>query len=205
MPLSFLLEQLDTPTGRMLIVTDDEERVRAVDWQDYQHRMERLLRLHYRDDYRLLHRSTAASPASRALQAYFDGDPGAIREVHTATNGTPFQRTVWDALRRIPTGRTIAYGTLALDIGRPTATRAVGLANGSNPIAIIVPCHRVIGSSGALTGYGGGIDRKRWLLAYEADTTREPGEPVSAALSETRPLASSSAVPRFTKLPGLAD
>ena len=81
--------------------------------------------------------------------------------------GTPFQCTVWAALRTIPYGETVSYGELAEHIGRPTAARAVGLANGKNPIGIIVPCHRVVGGNGGLTGYGGGIDRKRWLLDFE--------------------------------------
>ena len=81
--------------------------------------------------------------------------------------GTDFQRSVWDALRTIPAGETLSYAALAERVGRPTAVRAVGLANGTNPIAVIVPCHRVIGSDSSLTGYGGGLDRKRWLLEHE--------------------------------------
>jgi methylated-DNA-[protein]-cysteine S-methyltransferase len=84
------------------------------------------------------------------------------------TNGTPFQQTVWAALREIPCGQTISYATLARRIGRPSAVRAVGLANGANPVGIVIPCHRVIGANGTLTGYGGGLDRKRWLLSHEA-------------------------------------
>jgi methylated-DNA-[protein]-cysteine S-methyltransferase len=84
-----------------------------------------------------------------------------------ATSGTEFQNQVWTALRRIPTGKTLSYGALAKQIGRPAAVRAVGLANGSNPIAIVVPCHRVVGANASLTGYGGGLERKRWLLDHE--------------------------------------
>jgi methylated-DNA-[protein]-cysteine S-methyltransferase len=175
---TFCLERLDTPTGRLLIVTDedDERRVRAVDWEDHEHRLQRLLRIHYgagTNAFRLREapdshrRASAASPASRALEAYFDGNLHALIGLPTATNGTSFQRTVWDALCHIPVGHTITYRTLACDIGRPTATRAVGLANGSNPISIVVPCHRVIGANNSLTGYGGGLERKRWLLAHE--------------------------------------
>ena len=83
------------------------------------------------------------------------------------TAGTPFQREVWQALRKILCGATVSYAQLAERIGRSTAVRAVGLANGSNPVGIVVPCHRVIGSNGSLTGYGGGIERKRWLLEHE--------------------------------------
>ena len=101
------------------------------------------------------------------IEAYFEGDLTAIDAMKVNMRGTAFQRQVWTALRGIPAGATISYKELALRIGNPTATRAVGLANGSNPIAIVVPCHRVIGADGSLTGYGGGLDRKRWLLAHE--------------------------------------
>jgi methylated-DNA-[protein]-cysteine S-methyltransferase len=101
------------------------------------------------------------------LHAYFAGE---LREfdLPLAAAGTPFQREVWEALRRIPYGETIGYGELAAAVGRPHAARAVGAANGRNPIAVVVPCHRVIGASGALTGYGGGLARKRLLLDLEA-------------------------------------
>jgi methylated-DNA-[protein]-cysteine S-methyltransferase len=102
-----------------------------------------------------------------ALRAYFDGEVEAITRLAARTNGSVFQRRVWDALRAIPAGRTWTYGELAGTIGRPSASRAVGLANGANPVAIVVPCHRVIGANGNLTGYGGGLERKRWLLEHE--------------------------------------
>jgi len=102
-----------------------------------------------------------------ALRRYFGGDLAALDAVPAELNGTPFQKSVWQALRRIPPGATISYGELARRIGQPTSVRAVGAANGANPVAVIVPCHRVIGSNGTLTGYGGGLDRKRWLLAHE--------------------------------------
>ncbi len=105
--------------------------------------------------------------AAQALLAYFDGDLSAVNDLPTETNGTAFQRAVWQVLRKIPAGRTISYGALAAQIGNPKAVRAVGLANGSNPIAIVVPCHRVIGANASLTGYGAGLHRKRWLLAHE--------------------------------------
>ena len=164
---SFALEHLDTPTGRMLVVTDQQHRVRAIDWEDHEPRMQRLLRLHYGADTPLLRATSRPSQARRLLQAYFEGEMDAMSALQTATNGTNFQRTVWAALRRIPVGRTITYGALAAQIGKPRAMRAVGLANGANPIAIAVPCHRVIGANASLTGFGGGLDRKRWLLAHE--------------------------------------
>jgi methylated-DNA-[protein]-cysteine S-methyltransferase len=105
------------------------------------------------------------------MKNYFAGDLGAIDKLPVKTAGTPFQRAVWNALREIPRGATESYGQLAERIGRPTAVRAVGLANGSNPIGIVVPCHRVIGANGSLTGYGGGMERKRWLLDHEGAQT----------------------------------
>lgn len=169
---SFSVEELNTPTGPVLVVTDDEDRLRAVEWQDHEHRMHRLLHRYYGAAAVQLRPASRCSAASRALDAYFSGDTTAIDALPTATNGTPFQRMVWDALRAIPAGRPISYSALAARIGRPSAVRAVGLANGANPIPIVVPCHRVIGANGALTGFGGGVERKRWLLAHE---DRTPG------------------------------
>lgn len=128
--------------------------------------MRALLRLHY-GDYAL---DDAAGPAAvrDALMACFAGDPAGVATLTVATGGTPFQRTVWSALREIPLGTTTSYGALAQRLGRPSASRAVGAANGANPIAIVLPCHRVIGADGTLTGYGGGLFRKRWLLQHEA-------------------------------------
>ena len=102
----------------------------------------------------------------RQLRAYFDGELKSF-DVELETRGTPFQRRVWDALQRIRYGSTTTYGRLATELGDPRAVRAVGLANGRNPISIIIPCHRVIGVGGGLTGYGGGLHRKQWLLAHE--------------------------------------
>ncbi|HEY7307673.1 MAG TPA: methylated-DNA--[protein]-cysteine S-methyltransferase, partial [Bryobacteraceae bacterium] len=104
---------------------------------------------------------------TNAIARYFRGELNAIDRLPVETAGTGFQREVWGALREIKCGTTVSYAQLAMQIGRPTAVRAVGLANGSNPVGIVVPCHRVIGSDGSLTGYGGGIDRKRWLLEHE--------------------------------------
>lgn len=109
--------------------------------------------------------------AAAQLREYFAGERTGF-DLPLTMRGTPFQRIVWTALRDIPYGETMSYGELAQRIGRPTAARAVGLANGKNPISIIVPCHRVIGSTGSLIGYGGGLDRKRWLLAHESAGAR---------------------------------
>jgi methylated-DNA-[protein]-cysteine S-methyltransferase len=105
--------------------------------------------------------------AATALRRYLDGDLDALDAVAVDTGGTPFQARVWRALREIPPGATRSYGELARAVGHPDAVRAVGAANGANPVSLVVPCHRVIGSDGKLTGYGGGLPRKRWLLVHE--------------------------------------
>jgi methylated-DNA-[protein]-cysteine S-methyltransferase len=112
---------------------------------------------------------THADPAGAVerLRSYFGGSIDALDGIPVEMSGTPFQRRVWNALRRVPPGSTTSYAGIARAIGAPTSTRAVGAANGANPVAIIVPCHRVIGADGSLTGYGGGLQRKRWLLQHE--------------------------------------
>ncbi len=159
------LGRFRSPIGAILLVFDAEGVLRALDFEDYEPRMLRLLGLHYGGID--LHTQTAPTGITGALEAYFEGDLEALRCVRWATAGTPFQREVWTALTEIPSSRTCSYGELAARLGKPNAQRAVGLANGSNPVAIVVPCHRVIGASGKLTGYGGGAPRKRWLLAHE--------------------------------------
>jgi methylated-DNA-[protein]-cysteine S-methyltransferase len=165
--LTFALERVPSPLGPMMMVTDDEERLRALNWEDGEAKMHRILRTQYGvDQVRFIVRGSP-SRCRRALEAYFSGTLRAIEEVVVETGGTAFQREVWAALRRIPLGQTLSYGLLAAQIGRPKAVRAVGLANGSNPVGIVVPCHRVIGADASLTGYGGGMERKRWLLEHE--------------------------------------
>jgi len=159
------LDRVDSPLGTMLIVADGNGVLRGLDFADHETRCRRLLRRHYGSDQVATGRAPIA--ITDALQRFFAGDLDAIDRIAVATNGTPFQRRVWDALRAIPAGTTVSYGRLAATLRRPTASRAVGLANGANPIGIVVPCHRVIGSDGGLTGYGGGLERKRWLLAHE--------------------------------------
>jgi len=111
------------------------------------------------------HRDPAG--AASALVRYFNGDLNALDSLEVDFYGTEFQRRVWTSLRSVAAGTTASYTDIANAIGAPSATRAVGAANGANPIAIVVPCHRIIGTSGALVGYGGGLDRKRWLLEHE--------------------------------------
>ncbi len=161
------LARLATPLGEALLVVDGEERLRALDWHDHEARMHRLLARHYGPGGFRLRAGRAGGEAAARLAAYFEGATAAIEELPVATGGTAFQNEVWRALRAIPRGSAISYAELARRIGRPKAVRAVGLANGANPVGIVVPCHRVIGSDGSLTGYGGGLERKRWLLAHE--------------------------------------
>ncbi|MBV8455610.1 MAG: methylated-DNA--[protein]-cysteine S-methyltransferase [Acetobacteraceae bacterium] len=133
--------------------------------------MTRELRLHYGS------LMPAPGPAperiKRPLRDYFAGDIGCLAGIEWRTSGTAFQRAVWRALTMISPGETLSYGALAAKLGRPLAVRAVGSANGSNPISVVVPCHRVIGADGSLTGYGGGLERKRWLLRHEGAVFRD--------------------------------
>jgi O-6-methylguanine DNA methyltransferase len=165
MSMQLRLERRASSVGMMLLVTDADGALRALDFADYEARLHQLLRLHY-GSY-ALEDSPAPVPVTAELDAYFGGDLGRLADVPVATGGTAFQREVWGALRAIPAGATTSYGQLAMQLGRPGASRAVGLANGANPVSIVVPCHRVIGANGALTGYGGGLPRKRWLLDHE--------------------------------------
>ena len=148
-------EIIDSPVGVLTIRSDADGCLHQLIWE------------------RPEERATANAPDQKAslplqaLEAYFGGDLEAIDAIAVARPGTPFQRKVWAELRRIPCSRTISYGELAERIGQPTAVRAVGTANGANPISIFVPCHRVIGANGTLTGYGGGLENKRWLLVHE--------------------------------------
>lgn len=151
--------------GLLLIVTDNDGVLRAIEFGHYEARMHRLLRNHY-GEYQL-HEGRSPS-LKQALKDYFAGRLDALAEIKTLTRGTPFQRKVWKALRAIPAGTTITYGQLAEKIGRVGASRAVGAANGANPIPVVVPCHRVIGADGTLTGFGGGLRNKKWLLQHEA-------------------------------------
>jgi methylated-DNA-[protein]-cysteine S-methyltransferase len=163
----FILDRIDTPIGPLMIVSDEAQRLRAIEWEDHDMRMQRLLRRYYGADAFELRAAVRPAPARRALEAYFAGALDAVAGLETAAAGTDFQRAVWTALRTIPAGQTTSYGGLAAQLGRSNAARAVGLANGANPIPIVVPCHRVIGGDGSLTGFGSGLPRKRWLLDHE--------------------------------------
>ena len=175
--MRLLLDRVLSPIGPLLVVTDDEGALRALDFHDYESRLRRLVRLHYGAGHDTLEAGRVPGAISDRLDAFFGGALEAIDAIPVATRGTDFQRRVWTALRAIPAGTTTSYGALARTLGAPTASRAVGLANGSNPVVIVVPCHRVIGADGSLTGYGGGIARKSWLLEHErswaADAKKE--------------------------------
>jgi methylated-DNA-[protein]-cysteine S-methyltransferase len=165
-PDRLLVDHLATPIGEALLVSDEQGRLCALDWQDHAPRLREFLRRRYGAV--ALEPGRASSATVQALEGYFAGELDRLEEIRCAPAGTPFQLAVWSALRDIPAGRTSSYGALAARVGRPRAVRAVGHANGANPIGIVIPCHRLVGAHGALTGYGGGLPRKRWLLAHEA-------------------------------------
>jgi methylated-DNA-[protein]-cysteine S-methyltransferase len=139
--------------------------MRALDWEDYEPRMRELLRLQYGDV--VLRDARSPREIRAALSGYFKGDLASLNAIKWRVAGTLFQRKVWNALPTIPPGTTMSYGALAAKLGMPRAVRAVGHANGSNPISVVVPCHRLIGANGSLVKYGGGLERKRWLLEHE--------------------------------------
>ena len=161
-----LIDQTQTPIGLTHLISDEQGALRAVFWDDYLPRLEALLTQWFPRGYRLQSARDHAGFTS-ALNAYMDGELSALDNLRVKTSGTPFQEIVWRALRQIPVGTAISYGELARRIGNASASRAVGLANGANPVGIVIPCHRVIGANRALTGYGGGLHRKRWLLEHE--------------------------------------
>jgi methylated-DNA-[protein]-cysteine S-methyltransferase len=165
--LRLLIDRIETPIGELLLVVDAAGNLRALDWGDYEERMLRLLRRHYGKDGFKLEPAHNPHGLRDTVNRYFAGDLKALDEIPVQTAGTPFQRSVWKELRRIPIGSAVSYSKLAGQIDRPKAVRAVGMANGANPVGIVIPCHRVIGSDGSLTGYGGGLERKQWLLEHE--------------------------------------
>lgn len=165
--LTFLTDLIESPIGDMMIVTDEQEALRALEWTDLNDRMTRLLNRQYVGIEIILRQHSAPTHIRTALRCYFDGQINALDNLVTVSRGTVFQRSVWQALRTIPVGQTRSYRDIAIAIGNPQGVRAIGLANGANPIGIVVPCHRVIGANGTMTGYGGGVNRKEWLLKHE--------------------------------------
>ena len=162
-PETLTLDRIPTPIGTALVVTDEAGVLRAFDWTDFEDRMSAWIARRYPKAVR----REAAGPLRADFDAYFAGQVDAFDGMAWYGAGTPFQQKVWETLCTIPAGETWSYARLAERIGRPTAVRAVGLANGSNPVALVVPCHRVIGSDGSLTGFGGGLDVKSRLLELE--------------------------------------
>lgn len=166
LPRYISFDRYTTPIGVFLVATDDKERVRAIDLDGDEARLLRHLQRHFGEQADI-RQGAMPRALKRALDAYFAGDLHTLDDIPCVPDGTEFQQSVWSALRAIPAGQTLSYGGLAERLGNPRAVRAVGLANGSNPIPLIIPCHRVIGANGELTGYGGGLARKRWLLDHE--------------------------------------
>ena len=158
------MTRVPSPIGLVLLVSDGSSLV-SLDFEGYEDRLHALLAKRY-GAYRLIEGSDPLGLSGR-IDAYFAGELRALDDIPIEPGGTAFQREVWQGLRRIPAGTVTSYGRLAASIGRPAASRAVGYANSLNPIAIVVPCHRVIGSDRELTGYAGGLERKRWLLEHE--------------------------------------
>jgi methylated-DNA-[protein]-cysteine S-methyltransferase len=157
-------DRLASPIGTILLVVDDK-RLCSLDYVDYEPRMMTLLQRRY-GPVTLEPISDPCGFSSR-MRDYLAGDYASLDTIPVSTGGTAFQQEVWLALRSIPPGKTLTYGELAAQLGRPTAYRAVGGTNALNPVAIVLPCHRVIGASSSLTGYAGGLERKRWLLQHE--------------------------------------
>src|SRR5262249_51358732 len=186
--LELFIDRLPTPIGELIVIADDAGKLRTIDWTDHEVRMKRLLDRQYgKGRYTLTPRRDPGGLSS-AMRRYFKGDSKVVDDLPVWAEGTPFQKSVWRALRKIKCGTTISYAELARRIGKPKAVRAVGLANGQNPIGIVVPCHRVIGSNGSLTGYGGGLERKKRLLENKGGPTRaRAGPPASANTTPQRP------------------
>jgi methylated-DNA-[protein]-cysteine S-methyltransferase len=176
-PETFWLDRLQTPIGTALLVTDGDGVLRAFDWEDHAFRLKQLLRLQYGAV--SLTEAPAPPEVRAALSAYFKGELAALNTIRWRAAGTPFQRKVWTALAKIPPGTTMTYGALAAKLGMPKALRVVGHATGSNPLSVVVPCHRLIGANGSLVKYGSGLTRKRWLLTHE-------GVDLTPASSEAR-------------------
>ena len=158
------IDCLDSPVGTIVLVVEGEQLC-SLDFDDYHQRMMTLLERRYGP----VSLTTTMDPCgfSSRMRAYFAGDYQALDAIPVSTGGTAFQQQVWQALRTIPPGTTLTYGQLATRIGKPTASRAVGGTNALNPVAIVLPCHRVVGANASLTGYAGGLERKRWLLHHE--------------------------------------
>jgi methylated-DNA-[protein]-cysteine S-methyltransferase len=162
--MKLLIDRIDSSLGEILIVSNGEQLC-GLDFADAELRLIKLLEKRYG----AIHFCETLNPQgfSDRIRAYLAGDFSSIEPIPVSTGGTPFQQQVWLSLRSIPTGTVITYGELATRVGRPTAYRAVGMTSALNPVSIVLPCHRVIGANANLTGYAGGLARKRWLLQHE--------------------------------------
>jgi len=180
--MQLFVSHLESPLGDMLLISDTEQNIRALDFADHKAHLHRLLREHYGSTN--LIDSPAPQRIAEALSRYFSGELDALEALPTATAGSDLQRRVWAALRRVPAGTTTTYGQLARELGftDPRAAIDIGAANGANPIAIVVPCHRVIASNGEPKGYAWGLHRKRWLLEHEQAIQPKPAVPQTATL-----------------------
>ncbi|MFM7427535.1 MAG: methylated-DNA--[protein]-cysteine S-methyltransferase [Elainella sp.] len=179
------LNQLNSPIGTILLITDQingQDILCGLEFAGYETRTLAFLGKRF-GEFRLNESQTKTGISERIL-AYLDGDYSIVDQIPVSTGGTAFQQQVWLALREIPVGTTLTYGQLALRLGKPSASRAVGLTNSLNPISIVLPCHRVIGANGNLTGYAGGLERKRWLLEHEGALPVRSVVPIGEAMTE---------------------
>ena len=160
----FLTERIETPIGPMVLVAKDGV-ILLFEFEDAAGRVVRQMKARFGD----VELQSTSNPfgITETIKNYFAGDIHAFDNLLTDGGGTEFERRVWAELKRIPVGTTVSYGNIARKLGDLKHSRAVGTANGKNPIAIVVPCHRVIGADGSMIGYGGGIKRKEWLLRHE--------------------------------------
>jgi O-6-methylguanine DNA methyltransferase len=171
----------ESPVGRLLIAGDEEGALVALEYEDYPERMQTLMESRFGSSE--LRPSSDPVGIIDRLERYFHEGVDTFSEVPVNLTGTPLQVKVWQALRGISVGETRSYGQLAASIGKPKAARAVGHANSLNPVGIVVPCHRVIGSNGKLTGYAGGLERKEWLLRHERQHNLRYMIPMSKTIS----------------------
>jgi methylated-DNA-[protein]-cysteine S-methyltransferase len=160
----YLTDRIQTPIGDMILVACDGVLL-LLEFEDATGRVAREMKMRFKDHE--LQETKNPFGLSQVMHDYFAGNTSAINNILTDGGGTFFEKQVWAELRKIPTGSTVSYGSIARKLGDINMSRAVGTANGRNPIAIVVPCHRVIGADGSMTGYGGGIKRKEWLLRHE--------------------------------------
>ena len=174
--MKMILSHVESPLGVMLLATDEQHRARALEFAERRSRLHRKLREQY-DAYELIE-GPAPTAVADALQRYFAGELGALDNIEVATAGTELQERAWAALRHIPAGQTTTYGALGKSVGIDDWRAAVdmGVAVGANPIALIVPCHRVLGANGDLKGYAWGLHRKRWLLEHEGCIEARPAD-----------------------------